>query len=51
MSAETAGAPSLVELQDLTKIYGSGESEVKALAGVSFQIEVGEFVAVMGASG
>jgi len=51
MSAETAGTPSLVELQDLTKIYGSGESEVRALAGVSFQIEVGEFVAVMGASG
>ena len=42
---------SLVELQDLTKIYGSGESEVRALAGVSFRIEAGEFVAVMGASG
>jgi putative ABC transport system ATP-binding protein len=41
----------LVELQDLQKIYGSGESEVRALAGVSFRIEAGEFVAVMGASG
>ena len=51
MSPETAGPPSLVELQDLTKIYGSGESEVRALAGVSFRIEAGEFVAVMGASG
>jgi putative ABC transport system ATP-binding protein len=51
MSPETATAPSLVELQDLTKIYGSGESEVRALAGVSFRIEAGEFVAVMGASG
>ena len=44
-------AASLVELQDLTKVYGSGESEVRALAGVSFRIEAGEFVAVMGASG
>ena len=46
-----ATVASLVELQDLTKIYGSGESEVRALAGVSFRIEAGEFVAVMGASG
>ncbi len=44
-------ATALVELQDLTKIYGSGESEVRALAGVSFRIDPGEFVAVMGASG
>ncbi len=51
MSPEVAGATSLVELQDLTKIYGSGESEVRALAGVSFRIDAGEFVAVMGASG
>jgi len=48
MSPETT---SLVELQELTKIYGSGESEVRALAGVSFRIDAGEFVAVMGASG
>jgi putative ABC transport system ATP-binding protein len=41
----------VVELQDLKKIYGAGESEVRALDGVSFRIEAGEFVAVMGASG
>jgi putative ABC transport system ATP-binding protein len=51
MSQEAQGTTSLVELQDLKKIYGSGESEVRALAGVSFRIEAGEFVAVMGASG
>jgi len=51
MSPEPTGAPSLVELQDLMKVYGRGESEVRALAGVSFRIEAGEFVAVMGASG
>ena len=51
MSTEPPEAPSLVELQDLMKVYGSGESEVRALAGVTFRIEVGEFVAVMGASG
>jgi putative ABC transport system ATP-binding protein len=41
----------VVELQDLKKIYGAGESEVRALGGVNFRIEAGEFVAVMGASG
>ena len=51
MNPESVGTRSLVELQDLTKVYGSGESEVRALAGVSFRIEAGEFVAVMGASG
>ncbi|MBK8793168.1 MAG: ABC transporter ATP-binding protein [Holophaga sp.] len=45
------GTTALVELQDLTKVYGRGESEVRALAGVSFRIDPGEFVAVMGASG
>ena len=51
MSPEATEATSLVELQDLTKVYGRGESEVRALAGVSFRIDAGEFVAVMGASG
>ena len=44
-------APALVELRDLKKIYGAGDSEVRALAGISLRIEAGEFVAVMGASG
>jgi len=50
VSSAAPGTP-LVQLRDLTKVYGSGESEVRALAGVSLRIEAGEFVAVMGASG
>jgi len=42
---------SLIEVKDLVKIYWSGESELRALDGVSFTIERGEFVAIMGSSG
>ncbi len=41
----------LIEVQNLTKVYGEGESEVRALAGVSFSVCRGEFVAIMGQSG
>ena len=43
--------PTWFEVKDITKIYGSGATEVRALDGVSFRIEVGDFVAVMGSSG
>ena len=41
----------LIQLRDVTKIYGSGEAEVAALAGINLAVHDGEFVAVMGPSG
>jgi putative ABC transport system ATP-binding protein len=41
----------IVQTENLTRIYGSGETEVRALDGVSLHVNTGEFVAVMGPSG
>ena len=41
----------LIELRGLTKTYGKGDAEFKALNGVDLSIAMGEFVAVMGPSG
>jgi putative ABC transport system ATP-binding protein len=41
----------ILETKDLRKIYGSGDTEVRALDGVNFSVKKGEFVAVVGTSG
>jgi putative ABC transport system ATP-binding protein len=41
----------IIELHDLVKVYKIGETEVQALRGVSYAIDDGEFLAIMGASG
>jgi putative ABC transport system ATP-binding protein len=38
----------VVRVENLTKIYASGDLRVAALAGVSTKVEPGEFVAIMG---
>jgi len=42
---------SLIQVQDLVKVYSLGEVEVTALRGVSVLVNRGDFVAIMGASG
>jgi len=42
---------SIIEVNQLTKVYGSGDTAVKALDGVSLSIDEGKLVAVMGPSG
>lgn len=41
----------ILKVENLTKIYGSGENLVNAVDDVSFSVEKGEFVAIVGASG
>lgn len=41
----------ILKVQNLSKIYGQGEGQVKALQNVSFSMEKGEFAAVVGESG
>ena len=41
----------VIRVEGLTKVYGHGEAEVHALAGVDLVVAPGEYVAVMGASG
>ena len=41
----------MIEFKDIYKIYSTGETEVRAVDGISFVIEKGEFVAIVGKSG
>ena len=54
-SPGTRGAPAsvagVVTVEELTKVYGSGAGEVRALDGVTLTLAAGEFTAVMGPSG
>ena len=41
----------IIRVEEVTKIYGSGETAVRALDGLSVEVQTGEFVSVMGPSG
>jgi putative ABC transport system ATP-binding protein len=41
----------VLDVRDLTKVYGTGEATVHALRGVSLVVERGDYVAIMGSSG
>ena len=41
----------ILKIENLTKVYGAGENEVRALDGVSFSVDKGEFLAIIGPSG
>src|SRR3990167_6198509 len=43
--------PPIVQFTNVSKVYGSGEAETKALADVSFAIEPGSFTCIIGPSG
>jgi len=41
----------ILRVENLSKVYGSGENEVRAVDNVSFSVEKGDFLAIIGASG
>ena len=41
----------ILKIENLCKVYGKGENEVKAVNNISFSVEKGEFVAIVGSSG
>ncbi|HSD72213.1 MAG TPA: macrolide ABC transporter ATP-binding protein, partial [Thermoanaerobaculia bacterium] len=41
----------LIDIRDITKVYQMGAQNVRALDGVSLQVDRGEYVAIMGPSG
>jgi putative ABC transport system ATP-binding protein len=51
VTGQTDGAPPLIEMQGLKRVYGAGDATVFALNGVDLTIDRREFVAIMGPSG
>jgi putative ABC transport system ATP-binding protein len=41
----------ILKVQDLSKVYGKGDTQIKALDNINFSVEKGEFVAIVGPSG
>ena len=41
----------MIDLKDIYKIYGEGDSEIRALDGISLHVSENEFVAIVGSSG
>ncbi len=41
----------ILKIENLTKVYGKGENEVRAVDNISFSVEKGEFLAIIGPSG
>jgi putative ABC transport system ATP-binding protein len=50
-TSDSSAAMPLIRLRGITKIYGTGDAEVRALRGIDMDIHGGEFVAIMGPSG
>jgi putative ABC transport system ATP-binding protein len=51
MTASAQPGTPLIELQGITKVYGTGQAAMQALAGIDLRIEQGDFAAIMGHSG
>lgn len=52
LEAERSSAtPAIIRLEQISKVYGSGNTEVRALSNVNLTIESGEYCSIMGASG
>jgi putative ABC transport system ATP-binding protein len=50
-AAQADVAAEIIRLVDVTKVYGDGDAEVRAVDGVSLSVQEGDFLAVMGPSG